>query len=208
MNKKVLQVSIGLLAFFIVAFCVVKLFFPNALLAQVENERIIKIGEFIDTYLPARIFLDAGFAVLAMHFYLSSCKQSWKLEIHHYTLLCIYGVIMAMLYLCYPTLALITDLILFIVFPIVLKCKPKQFIPLFLIHQVGQNALLFIRSQPLYLADANYATGTLLVLDAYAWLVLYYLYANLNKEVTIWEDLHFRFSAICQKLKWKKNSKK
>ena len=208
MNKRVLQVSIGLVAFFIIAFCVLKLFFPDALLVCIENKRIIQIGNFIDNHVTAMVFMDAAFAVLAMHFYLSSCKQVWRLEIHHYVLLAIYGVAMAVMYLIHPVVAMITDLILFIVFPIILKSKPKQFIPLFIIHQVGQNALLFIRSQPLYLADTNYATGTLLVLDAYAWLVLYYLYSNMNKEVTIWEDLHFRFSAICQKLNWKKNSKK
>lgn len=206
MNRKVLLTMIVLLWFFLFAFMAIKLFFPNELVAVVENTRIREIGDFIDNNLWVRVLVDSLVGILTMHFYLCSCKQRWRLSLSEYIIVIAYSFGITLLKLVTPIFNW-ADLVAPLVLPLLLKFNSKQSLCVFILHTFGQPLLLLIRSEPLYLVSTNYATQFILLFDVYIWLVLYYTYSNLYKEKTLWENLSSSFSVIRQKLNLKRSSK-
>lgn len=207
MNKKVLWSMIILLWVFLIGFAVIKLFFADWFVAVVDNQRIIQIGNFIDTHLYARLLADVALSVLTLHFYLCACKKVWSLSLQWYAVVAVYAVALNVCYLYIPYLAMSLDLIGLVLLPLLMCAERKQTIVIFILHQIAQPLTLIIRSAPLYLADTNYATQFVLVFDLYVWLTLYYLYSNLYKEESLWEKLVCPFSEIRRKLSLRKNLK-
>lgn len=206
MNKRVLWTMIVLLWVFLIGFAIVKLLFGDWLVAVVENERILKIGSLIDGRWQIRILADTVISMIAMQFYLCSCKQVWRLPLYMYMILAGYTLILNIIYLWSAFVGFVIDLAAFILIPILMKAKISQTLCVLVLHHVGQITILFIRSEPMYLASTNYATQFVLLFDVYVWLVLYYLYSNLYKEETLWEKLGSPFSAIRRKMSSKKSS--
>ena len=207
MNKKVLWSMIVLLWVFLIGFSVIKLFFADWFVAVVENERIVQIGNFIDTHLYARLLADVALSVLTLHFYLCACKKVWSLSLRWYITVVIYAATLNVCYLYMPYLAMSLDLIGLVVLPLLMQAERKQTIAVFILHQIAQPLTLIIRSAPLYLVDTNYATQFVLIFDLYVWLTLYYLHSNLYKEESLWERLACPFLEIRQKLNSRKKSK-
>lgn len=206
MNRKVLQTMIYLLWAFLIAFSFAKMLFAERFVASIDNENIILIGSVIDGNIWIRLGVDTALSVLVMHFYVCACKQRWVLHPLTYLAFSIYAISLNALYITNPVVAMNIDLIGMIVVPLILKADIHQTVFIFVLQYAGQAAVLFIRSEPLYIASTDYATQFLLMFDMYIWLVLYYLYANMYKEVTLWEKLSCRFSAISRPKSWKKNS--
>lgn len=207
MNRRLLQAVIILLWVFLGMFAVLKLFFNDWFLAVADNDKVALIGEYIDHHWMVKLFADTLLGVIGMQFYLCACKQVWRLQYSHYVWLTLYTLALNFCYLYNSQIASIIDLLGFVLIPMVLKCNLKQTVIVFILHQVGQILILFIRNEPLYLDTTNYATRFLLLFDAYVWLVLYYIYSNLYKEKTLWEWLGSPFSAMRRMRKLQKNSK-
>lgn len=208
MNKKVLQSMIGLLWIFLAAFCVIKVFFGEWFLTVVENERILFIGAFIETHVPIRILWDTFISLIAGHFYLCSCCRVWKFSCKTYLFLACYFLIITLCYSWNTLVATVLDLAVITILPLLMRAKFSQTVAVFILHHLGQALVLFIRSEPLYLASTNYATQFFLLFDVYIWLTLYYLYSNYNKEETLWEKALSFFLVIKQKRNLKKSSLK
>ena len=207
MNKRVLSSLIVLMGVFLLAFIAVKMFFGDWFAAVVQNEKILAIGNAIDNDKALHILADVLVGILIMHFYLCSCKQVWRLRSYQYLMVCAYSVGMVLCGEFLPSVAPVLDILAVIVAPFLLRCKIKQSIVIFVLHYAGQAAVLFLRSEPLFLVSTNYATTFILVFDMYIWLALYYLYSNLYKEETLWDCLLQRFSAILRKKSLRKNSR-
>ena len=208
MNKRVLQAFIMLMWLFLIGFSILKIFFAEWFLTAVSNEKIISIGNYIDNSLILRIIVDSLIGIVTMHFYLCSCKQVWVLQPVHYLIMLAYALSVVFLELLIPQFTPIIDLLAVVVAPILLSCNFKQTALICFLHYAGQAALLFLRSEPLYLAGTNYAVVFILVLDVYVWLLLYYLYSNLYKEETLWNYLLSHFSEIRRRKNLKQNSRK
>lgn len=206
MNRRVLWTMIGLLWTFLIVFAVIKLFFGEWFVAAVENEKILQIGSFIDSSAAVTFIADVSVSFLAMHFYLCSCKQVWRLPVAVYAVLLSYTVFAVFVFSWNSVVASVLDILALICVPFLLRSSVKQTVSVFFLHEVGQILLLFVRSEPLYFASTNYATQFVILFDTYIWLVLYYLYSNLYKEKTIWENLGSPFSVIRRKRNSKKNS--
>lgn len=183
MNRQVLRSMITLVWVFLIGFAVVKLFFAEWLLASIDNEQVIQVGKFIDQHRWATVLADSFIGTLAIHFYLCSCKSMWRLRFIEYVCVFVYSVTLAILQPVVPSLVFSFDGLCFILVPILMGISWKRVLLVFLAHDVGQVLILFIRSQPLYLEGADYVTSLILVFDVYVWLLLYYLYANMYKEV-------------------------
>jgi hypothetical protein len=208
MNRKVLWSMIALLWGFLIGFVILKLFFAQEFLAVMSNPRIIQIGRFIDSHSWATVLADTILSSLAMHFYLCACKRIWHLSVIEYISLIVYVFVLVLVYKFNATLGMIMDLCGMILIPVSIKLSTKHWVSIFILHQAGQILTLFVRSEPLYLASTDYATQLILVFDLYVWLVLYYLYSNLYKEESIWENLLCPFSEITRKLSSKRKSQK
>ena len=208
MNRKVLWSMIVLLWVFLISFSLLKLFFAQEFLAVVDNPRIIQIGNFIDSHVEITVLADVILSSLAMHFYLCACKRTWHLSGLEYISMVVYVFVLVLIYRFNAVLGMIMDICGMILIPISIKLPTKHWMSVFILHQIGQLLTLFVRSEPLYLASTDYATQLILVFDLYVWLMLYYLYSNLYKEESIWENLLCPFSGIIQKISLKKKSQR
>ena len=183
MNKRVLWAMIVLLWVFLIGFAVIKLFFAEWFVAAVENEKIIYVGSIIDGSRWLTLIADAIIGSLAIHFYLCACKSVWKLRVIEYICVFLYSLCLAYFQPIVPSVIFLIDGACFIAVPILMGVHWKRVIAVFLAHDVGQILILFIRSQHMYLEGADYVTSLILVFDVYVWLLLYYLHANMYKEV-------------------------
>ena len=183
MNRKVLWAVIVLLWVFLICFSVIKLFFSEWFLVVIDNDKIVRIGCMIDHSRWLTILANAITGSLAIHFYLCACKSVWKLRLFEYSLVLIYSLIIANLYELLPSVTSVIDAGCFIILPMAIGVSWKRVLAVFSAHTLGQALLLFIRSQAIYLEGAGYINSLLLMIDVYIWLLLYYLYANMYKEV-------------------------
>lgn len=183
MNRKVLKSMIILLWTFFIGFTVIKLFFAEWFVDLISNENIRRIGSVIDSSYWLTLLADSLLGTLVLHFYLCACKSVWKLHRIEYGCIFLYSLTSAFLQPIIPTVIFWAEGICMIVVPILMRVNWKRVITIFLAHDVGQMLILFIRSQPMYLEGADYVTSLILMFDVYIWLLLYYLYANMYKEV-------------------------
>lgn len=207
MNRRVLWSMIILLWVFLIGFAVLKLFFGQEFSAIVGNPKLIQVGEFIDAHAWATILADTILSSLAMHFYLCACKRTWHLNYAAYGILISYVFVLVLVYRANPVIGMLLDLGGMILVPAVSKLSTKHWVSVFVLHQAGQILTLFVRSEPLYLLSTDYATQLVLCFDLYVWLAIYYLYSNLYREESIWENLLCPFSEIRRKLNLKRKSK-
>ena len=182
MNKKVLKTTIYLCWAFLVCFALLKTVFAEQFLVAVNNENIIKIGRFIDqhTILQQAIYVLTTFATY--HFFLCACIQKWSLTKMQYLKLAIIVVVTNAIKFFIPSLSLIINMLVMVILPYRLKADYKSFVTIFVAHYLGQLAISFIRSAPLNLADTNTISQMVGCIDAYIWLLLYYLYFNIYQE--------------------------
>lgn len=208
MNKRVLKTMIFLLWIFLVSFQIVKIFFGEWFAIRISNENILQIGAFIDEH----EWLKQGLYVITSWFtyfcYLCACKQKWNLTIKEHLALIIVMAILVVLRKFFPIIGMNIDVVLMVFIPCCMKAEYKQVAIIFTVHSLGQLLLLNIRSLPLLLLGTDFVTQFILSMDAYLWLVLYYLYANKYKEELLWEVFALRFSEISQKMKSKLSLKK
>ena len=70
----------------------------------------------------------------------------------------------------------------FMFLPAIMKGDMKNCGIVYTVHLVAQALSLMIRELPLYLATNNFLTVTLLAIDMYFWLILFYVIFNYKKE--------------------------
>ena len=208
MNKRLLQTVIGLVWFFLVAFCITKIFFGEYFVAVVTNDKLIMVGHFIDTHPAVTFLVNVLVGFFGAHFYYCACIQVWRLPESKYCIVFCHVLIAAFVSVFNAFIGTLLDFAAMIIIPILFNAKFKQIITIFCLHHLSAALSLFIRSEPLYLASTDYATTFILLFDAYLCIILYYLYSNLYKEETIWEFLFSRFSVIKRKMSLKRHSKR
>lgn len=208
MNKKLLQAVIGLVWFFLTAFCIIKIFFGEYFVAVVSNDKLMMVGHFIDTHPAVTFLVNVLVGFFGAHFYYCACIQVWRLSESKYCIVLCHVIIVVLVSVFIPILGTILDFAAMIFIPILFNAKPKQVITIFCLHHLSAALSLLIRSEPLYLASTDYATTFILLFDAYLCIILYYLYSNLYKEETLWESLFSHFSVIRRKMSLKRHSKK
>lgn len=169
---------------FLVAYAILKLIpqLADKFVIVVNNEKIVKAGQFIDEreWLGDIIYFLT--TLLTYQFYLCACCHKWFLSIKQYlvSLAIIVPTFIANVFI--PQVALILNFVAMIVLPYLLKADFRTFVIIFTTHTMGQLVIGYIRSENLMCIDINFLSQAIMMIDAYVWLLLYYLYANLYKE--------------------------
>lgn len=206
MKRKPIVLSIYLGWFCLISLSVLKLFFPEAFALSISNPRILLIGAWFD----AHIWAVQGFLFLTSYLtyfiYLCSCKQVWNLTTKEHIVLFSTVSFLCVVRFLSPDIGLTADTVAMILLPCIFKAGYTQFVTVFVLHYVGQILLLIIRSKSILLIGSDFASSVLISADAYLWLVIYYLYSNLYKEESLWEDFVHRFSATARRKRLKQNS--
>lgn len=185
MNKKIFKIMIALVCAFLLAFYVIKIFFPEWFVLQIENERLIEIGNFIDKHWWAYELCSIFTSFLIYWLYWCAIQQklylSWK-EI--FVVLCTI-VVVHTIYWVQPQIYTTFSFLSFITLHLFSKNKNENYITRLVVatfvHFTCQCLTLQIRNIIAIVSTYNYMTLFILTLECYFWLLLMYLYFNYNK---------------------------
>lgn len=166
---------------FLLACYILKIFLPNEFLLIVSNKNIIKIGNFIDNHKYLKYVLDGLTSFITYYLYLcATCrvlKLSWKRVIT--VVLCI--AITFAVNEFDVTLAMHLNIASMLILPLLFKGNLFTVAIVYSAHGLAQCLSLSIRNYPIYLM-VNSATSTIMILECYFWLLLFYIIFNFKKE--------------------------
>lgn len=187
MNIKIAKTLLTLSIIYIVGFYVIKFIFPDFLLLQITDQNILSLGRFIESN---EIFLRIYYCLSTfLTFYLFVCasrgnfKLNWKELIYLVVATAINELVTTFL----PNLMVQTSTSLMLILP--LLCKGKLFYTVFsfVVHGYLSQFLFSIRGFETVITNINIASGFVLGLEGYVWLILlglvFYLKEN-NKHGT------------------------
>ena len=182
MNRKVLKVMIALVAIFLCALYVLKIFFPEQFIMMIELDWLINFGAWVDSSWWIHEIFAIITSFITYWLYLCAVTRRWCLNWKEILgVLCTIGITHAM-YELDVTIASYLPLISMIVLPAFSRAQLKDVAVVFSVHCVAQLLSISIRSLPALLTSVNYATTLLLGLECYFWLLLFYFYYNYKKR--------------------------
>lgn len=174
---------IALVCAFLVAFYVIKIFFPEWFVLQVENERLIKIGSFIDQHWWAYEMLCSFTSFLIYYLYLGAVKSKLFFNWKEIVAILVAIVITHTIYWLEPAFYSNIAFLSFVVLPLICYEEGcyKRLCVTISIHFICQILSLNIRNIGTILSTFNSVTLLMLTLENYFWLLLLFLYFNYNK---------------------------
>lgn len=181
MNKKVFVSMLVLTMVFLAAMYVLKIFFPQEFILIVDNSQLIKIGDYIDNHLWAYYVYTSITAFITYFFYLCAVCRKKYLNIKEFGIVVLTIIITFIVDKFDLTLAMHLNISSMLILPLIFKARLKEVAIVYSIHGLAQCLSLNIRQLPLYLI-ANSVTSTLLIIECYFWLLLFYIIYNYKKE--------------------------
>lgn len=182
MNKKVFVSMLTLCVVFLVGLYIAKIFFPQEFMMSIQNERIIKVGTFIDNHKWLYYICCGITATITYYLYCCACSGRMKLEWEEFIDIFAVVVIIRLISFYDNTLATAIELAAFLFLPCLLKGELKNCAIAYSIHTISQGLSLSIRSLPLYLQSANFVTMFCFGIESYLWLFLLMLTFSYKKE--------------------------
>lgn len=182
MNKRVFISMLVLTITFLVGLYILKIFFPNEFIMVIENEKLIAIGEFIDSHMVLYYICCAITAFITYYLYCCACCGRIKLKWYEILEIIAVIVVVRLISLFDASLSNAIQLSSFLFLPYLMKGKLKNSAITYTIHCVAQALSLSIRNLPLYLTNVNFITGLLMTLECYFWLVLLYIIFNYKQK--------------------------
>ena len=182
MKSKKLYVSMLILVIaFLFFMYILKIWFPEQFVMAIENERIIKIGNYIDSH-KILYYICCGISAFATY-WLYLCAVSHRLYLKWYE--CLYvaiAVLVSILCSIYdPTLYIIVNWTSFVILPALCKGDMKSCAIVLTTHALAQMFSLRIRNFTLYFTNnITFITSLLMTLESYLWLVLMYIIFNIK----------------------------
>lgn len=184
--------AMGLILFgvILVAFYVIKIFFPEFIVGVAEIPRIVEIGNYIDTHKWAYYVFNFTTSMITMFFFCCACCRIKSLKFIEWIIL---G---GLTILSYPILAYLPNLsfaynnVLYILVPLIIALLRKDkrsniFYSTaisFVITSLAQAMSLAIRDISTLIEYPNTAVYFVLLIDAYIWNILLYLFFNYKGE--------------------------
>ncbi len=190
---------------YLCAFYVLKFFIPDQLVLSIENERLILIGNYIDSHLWVKYLFGTLTSFVIYWLYLCAVCKRWYLNIVQSIIVLIiiglsnvFSQIDANLYsaLSYTS---------FIILPLLFGAKLKEVAIVYTVHIFSQTLTLSIRNLPIYMTNINVLTIFIVGIESYIWLILFYIYYN-YKEKRLWDGCS-RLSTEKEQAELKETSK-
>ena len=185
MKSRKLYVSMLVLTIFLlVGMYILKIFFPQEFVLAVENEKIISIGNFLDS--KEWLYTLCCVVTSTITYYLYICASSHRIKLKFYELIVIVlvslGIRLVGLYWS-ADLRTILSMCSFFVLPAIMGGELKTLSIVYTIHSISQYLTLKIRDLPLFFGNnVNFISGLLLTFECYLWLILMFIIFNYKKE--------------------------
>lgn len=178
MNKKVLKTMIALVVIFLVAMYVLKIFFPQEFVMAIQNEKIVAVGNYIDSHKWAYYLF--GICTSFITYWLYCCAVCKRWYLNWWQCLVVLATIGASILLNKYDVNLYTALtyLSFVFLPCIFGSDLKRVTICYSVHLTSQMLTLSIRNLPMYMTSINslvlYAVG----FESFLWLVLFYMMYN------------------------------
>lgn len=178
MTKRVLKAMIILVVAFLLIIYVAKIFFPNWLVLQVSNPRLIKFGNYVDNHWWADLIATFITAFVTYWLYLCAVCRKWKLNKKEIAIVLVAILLNYLVELYLLAFALHFSISIMLLLPLLFKAELKSVAFVFVIHGFAQILSLEIRHIGVLIPSFNFASFMILSIDMYIWLVLLYLISN------------------------------
>ena len=175
MNIKVARTMLILCGIYIVGFYILKFAFPEKLLLTITDPTIIHFGEFIES---SPIYLNIYYFVstfLTFYLFVSASRASFKAKWYELLYIAVADVIYILITDYLPNLSIHTSISFMFLLALLCKGKFKYAVPTFIVHGYLQEFLLAIRGFEYFLLEINIASGFVLCIECYVWLLLFAL---------------------------------
>jgi hypothetical protein len=182
----------GLIIFgaLLILFYALKLICPNFVVGVAETPSIVKFGNFVDRNLWACHLFNGITSYFVMLLYTCACCRikCFNAKEHFYLFVNVLSAILVQVYL--PNFALYYNFMGYLIMPLIicLSRKLQDFSIFyftcicFVITTIAQCLSLEIRGIYSIISYPNTATYFVLLIDAYIWNCLLYLYSNYDKK--------------------------
>ena len=183
MNKKVFVAMLSLCVTFLVGLYFVKIFYPQEFVMAIENQKLIAIGNSIDSHRWCYYIVCCITSFVTYWLYLCACCSRKRLKVWQIAL-----VIAVILGSCVvdkidPNIALYS-IITMIILPAIFKGKLTNIAIVFSVHIIAQYLSISIRNFSLLFATFNSLFGLIMTFEMYIWLSLFYIIFNYDvKEI-------------------------
>jgi hypothetical protein len=182
MNKKVFVSMLTLCIVFLAGLYIAKIFFPQEFMMSIQNERIVKIGTYIDNN-KWLYYICCGITSY-LTYYLYCCACSHRLTLKWEEHLMIFGVVVLSRAVNFydENLATALSVTSFLFLPALMNGYLKTSAIVYTIHGFAQVLSLGIRNLPMYLHSINFITTFCFGIECYLWLALSYIIFNYKKK--------------------------
>lgn len=182
MNKKVFKVMIALVIVFLVACYILKIFLPEQFVVSIQNETLITLGKYIDNNAWAEYLFGIITAFITYWLYLCAVCKRWYLKWYECLIvLAVIGISIACTFIdtnLYTAISYTS----FVFLPLLFKANLKEVGIVYTVHIVSQFMTLSIRNLPLYMEEINTLILTIVGIESYFWLLLFYLVYNYKEN--------------------------
>lgn len=183
MNKKVFISMLVLSIVFLVGMYVLKIFFPAEFVLAIENERIIAVGQFIDSHEWLYYICCGVTAFVTYYLYCCACSKRLYLKWHEILLIIVTIVAIRLCGLYVDEgLRTIISWCSFAFLPALMGGELKRTALIFTTHTIAQGLSLGIRGFKLYFTNYNFLSGIFMTFECYFWLLLFYIIFNYKKK--------------------------
>lgn len=182
MNKKIASTLLILCIIYIAGFYILKFIFPEQLLLVVTDPNVLKFGKFVES--SAIVSYIYYFISTFVTFYLFVCASRGNFKLKWYeALYIIIAVVINNLVTDYlPDLAVHTSTSIMLLLALLCKGKLLYAIPTFIVHGYLSQFLFSIRGFETIILNINVASGLVLSLECYVWLICFGLIFYLKEK--------------------------
>ena len=173
---------ITLVAVFLAAIYVLKIFFPEQFVMVIQNEWLVNFGHIVDESWIIHEVCAVITSFITYWLYICAVTRKWALNWKEFILVIIAIALNHILFEFDATIATYIPIIAMIVIPAFSNASIKNVGIVFSFHCISQLLSTSIRSLPLLLKDVNYASILMLGVESYFWLLLFYFIFNYKKE--------------------------
>lgn len=188
MNKKIAKTLLILCCVYIVAFYIIKFIFPNVLLLEITDPNVLKLGEFIQSHVIVTHIYYILSTYLTFYLFTSASKASFKLTWYQALYILAGTIICEVISTFKPDLYVHTSTSVMFLLAWLCKGQLKYTAPTFTIYGFLSQFLFSIRGFETVIAEINIASGLILGLECWIWLLLlgllFYLMEGKNAHST------------------------
>lgn len=183
MNKNVIRAMIYLVCVYLCAWYVLKFSFPEQFVLKINNPSIIKFGQYVDSHIALKRFLNTITAFITYWLFLCAVTHKPYLSAP-WCLILISNILISFAVDVIDTnISAYYGLLSMVALGAIWNCNARDVGVVLIVHSVSQLLSLSIRGLSQYIVSANYATFILMTSECYFWLLLLYLYYNYEEVV-------------------------